>query len=103
MIEKPDGDPGFSAEKNMAIINETIRDNDKLQAKKEKQYSEMVEERADAASYFLQSLLKGGSKGNSPREAALAYYGKKELGRLRGEEIKRKLMSGQYSSADLGQ
>src|SRR3990167_759842 len=90
--EKPDGDVGFDPEHNRKVVEETIKKTDELIAKKKQEYLNAVEERVDAGVYFLKALSKGKYASSDPRTQALKYFGRRELARLRGEEIKRELM-----------
>lgn len=91
MFQNPDGDIGFNPEYNRRIIEETIKKTKKREKELKKQYMEQVEERIDAGVSFLKALAEG--RYNNPHTAAMKYFGRKELARLRGEEIKQELMA----------
>ena len=76
-IEK--GDPGFSPERNKSVIERTIKSYETFRKKKQKEYKDAVGERTDALATYLTSLKSG-----TPLEA---YFGKREMARLRGERI----------------
>lgn len=80
-------DPGFSVENNRRVIEQTIRENEARENILNKKYMEGVEERSDAASYFLRALEKHKYSNMAPHDQALKYFGKKELARLRGQEL----------------
>lgn len=84
---------GFDPEKNRRVIAETIADNKRREQALKKEYLENVEEKVDAGVYFLKKLTTGAYESLTPHEAALKYFGSKELARLRGEEIKQELMA----------
>src|SRR3990167_411641 len=93
MLEKPDGDPGFNPMRNKQIIEDTIKKTDKRIMQLKKEYSEQVEERDDAVSYYLKSLMRHKTYASDPRKAAEYYFGRKELARLRGDEIREQIMN----------
>lgn len=79
-------DPGFDPEHNKRVIEETIRENDLKFKANQKIYDEEVAERAKALSYYIKAIDQGGRNTDISQ-----YFGKKEIARLRGEEIMRKL------------
>lgn len=93
MYQKPDGDIGFSADRNHKVIEDTIKKTKAREKQLKKEYMEKVEERIDASVYFLKKLASGAYESLTPHEAALKYFGRKELARLRGEQIKQELMA----------
>lgn len=82
---KEDGDPGFSPERNKAIIEKTIRKHELNILQKKKDYIEAVRERADAVATYLKSLANG------KEHSVERYFGRQELTRLRGQQIVQKL------------
>ena len=81
---------GFSAERNKAIIEDSIQKYDKTRAQKLKIALGHYEERADAVVSFIKSVDRGkGAQGNLEK-----YFGRKALAYLRGEQIRETLMSG---------
>ena len=82
-----DPDPGFSVEHNRKVIAQTIRENAIREKILKKTYMDRVEERTDAASYFFKALEKGRYSSSTPQEQAIRYFGKKQLARLRGDEL----------------
>jgi len=96
-----DPDPGFNPEHNRQVIADSIKKNDILMRKKRKTYNETLDERIDAAASFLLHLAntKYNPKTDSSNQAALKYFGRKELARLRGEEIKQQIMAELRSNA----
>lgn len=82
---KEGGDVGFSPEKNKYIIEKTIKKHEANIARKIKSYEEQVRERADAVATYLKSVANGKEK------SVDAYFGRRELARLRGQQIIQKL------------
>lgn len=82
-VEK--GEPGFSPERNKAIVEKTIKKMDMMRLKKRKEFAEGVRERADAVDTYLRSRI---AQGSTPIEK---YFGKKWLAHLRGQKILRVL------------
>lgn len=82
----PGGDKGFNPKRNKEIIEATIKKTDDLKRKKEAEYREAVAERSEAAVSYLFSR-----KGAGSRQSVEKYFGKKELARLRAEDILTKL------------
>lgn len=73
-------DPGFSPERNKAIIEGTIKKYEKVRAQKMKKWREGVAERSDAlAQYFTSPKFLSTPFGK--------YFGKKWMAYLRGEKI----------------
>lgn len=93
MYEKPEGDPGFSVEHNRKVIEDTIKATKEREKRLKKEYLNKVEERVDAGVSLLKALASGKYTGVDSNTAALRHFGRKELTRLRGEEIKQELMS----------
>lgn len=82
-----DPDPNFSVEHNRKVIAQTIKENAIREKALRRDYMEGVEERTDAATYFFNALEKGKYSALPAQEAAVKYFGKKELARLRGNEL----------------
>lgn len=81
---------GFSAERNKFIVEQTISDYEAMRLKKAKAQDEAYAERSDAVVTYLKVLDRGqGGESNM-----LKFFGKKELARLQGVEIRQKLMQG---------
>lgn len=78
---KKDGDPDFSPERNKKIVEDSIKEYEFKRAMIQKQFGEHLEERTDAVAYLLKAIDNGKDTN------ALKYFGKKELARLRGEQI----------------
>lgn len=75
------GDPGFSPDRNKATIEACIKKHERNLIRKRKDYIEQIRERSDAvASYFRSQAADSGR----PIEQ---YLGKRNLARLRGEQI----------------
>lgn len=83
-VNKPEG---FSPEYNKYIIDKTIRENDKRRADEKKLLDEALRERTSAITDYLVHL---GSGKSTPVEK---YFGEKELTRLHGEDVLKKIRS----------
>ena len=81
-----DPDPDFDADHNKRVIAKTIKKNEAYRRKKKRAYKEKVDERAEAISTYIQSLKQGGRESDINK-----YFGRREMARLRGEEIMNKL------------
>ena len=88
-----DPEPGFDPKRNRRVIEDSIKKYDKRLLALKKEYSNQVEERVDAVSYFLRKLMQHKSYTSDPRKAAEYYFGRRELAKLRGQEIKEQIMS----------
>lgn len=82
-------DANFSPQRNKAIIEQSIKDYEAMRAKKGTSQDDAFAERADAVVSFLRSMANGHSE-----KSVDQYFGRKALAQLRGEEIRRQLMSG---------
>lgn len=91
MFQNPDGDADFDAAHNLAVIEKTIKLTKEREARLRKEYLEQVEERVDAGISLLKAMSKGKYNSSDPHTAAMKYFGKKELARLRGEEIREEI------------
>lgn len=96
ILKTPEKD--FSPERNKAVVEQTIREYDAMRLAQMKKYDEDYAERSDAVVSYLKSLDAGRGSSNLER-----YFGRKELARLRGLEIRNKLMSGMTLRSRLGQ
>ena len=79
-------DPDFSPEHNQAVIEKTIKDNEKLVKARNKGFDEKAKERTNAVAIYLRSLNQGGKATNHEK-----FFGKKYLAYLRGKEIMEKI------------
>lgn len=77
-----DPDPNFDPEKNKRIIEETIREGEKMRKRRQREHQDLVGERTSAVAQYLKDLGAGNTE-STPQ----AYFGAKELARLRGEQI----------------
>lgn len=77
-----DPDPGFDPEHNKRVIEETIRKNDLLRARKKREGNEKIGERSSAIAQYLADVNDGKTK-----SGVVDYFGRHEIARLRGEEI----------------
>lgn len=85
---------GFSAERNKAIIEQTITDYEAMRAKKAREYDDAYGERSEAVISYLKALDKGGAISAGGQHNMMQYFGKRHLAYLQGLEIKQKLMAG---------
>ena len=80
----PDAD--FDPKHNQAVIEKTIKDNEKLVKARNKVFDEKAKERTNAVAIYLRSLNQGGKATNHEK-----FFGKKYLAYLRGKEIMEKI------------
>lgn len=81
-----DPEPDFDAEHNKKVIADSIKKSEAMARKKEREHGEAVGERSAAVARYLKGLQNG--KASSDVEK---YFGRKELARLRGEQIAKKI------------
>lgn len=86
LYEKPEGDADFNPEHNAQVIADSIKKTDANYRAKKREQNDAISERASAAATYLKSLDTGGKTSN-----LADYFGKRELARLRGEEIKSRI------------
>lgn len=79
----------FNEARNRAIIEKTIRENDALMKKREKEYNKVLDERTEMVAMFMKAKADGGrmQKGGGIE----SYLGKRIMAKLRGEQIVRQL------------
>lgn len=77
-----DADADFDPEHNRRVIEKTIRDSERIRRQKNREFGEKIAERADAAAHFLKGLSEGKTSTSVEK-----YFGRRELARLRGQEI----------------
>ena len=82
MEQNPYGDPNFNPDHNKAVIASTIEKGKRYWRIKKKEYEEKTKERAVAVTAYLKNITQGGGVTNITN-----YFGKREMARLRGEEI----------------
>lgn len=87
-----DADADFDPEHNKQVIEGVIKKTEQEWKRRRKIYGGMLQERSEALSSFLKAREQGG-KGSS----AESYFGKRELARLRGEQVLKQLKK-QYAS-----
>lgn len=80
-------DPLYVERHNKEVIDRTIKKYEAKRAQALKDWRDKAGERSDAVVSYLKHLVNGKS---TPVEH---YFGKKELARLRGDEIRQKLMA----------
>lgn len=77
-----DPDPNFDPLHNMAVIEKTIKDNEKLVQSRNKEAVEGAKERINATAIYLRSINQGGKTTDKDK-----FFGKKYLAYLRGKEV----------------
>jgi hypothetical protein len=85
---KVDPDPNFDPKHNRRIIDEVIKESEKISRQRRREFAEGLGERASALAQFISSVQLGGRN-----EEAEKYFGKKMLNKLKGVEQKRKNQS----------
>ncbi len=73
-------DPNFDPEHNKRVIEETIRDTDKMLRTKEHEHDEAYRERASAVASYLKSISTKGTKPGIEK-----YFGRRYLAYLQGK------------------
>ncbi len=86
-------DPGFSVEHNQRVIAETIRKTKLMAKRKKREWENAARERTNAVAQYVKAIDTG-----TTDKSVLEYFGKQELLRLRGEEIKQSL-TGNFTDA----
>lgn len=76
---KSEPDPDFNEERNRRIIEDSIAETERIQAKKREEFGEQLKERADAVARFIQSVKSGANSSDIQ-----GYFGKKMLEHLSG-------------------
>ncbi len=82
---KEGGDVGFSPVRNRKVIENSIKNHEKNIAIRKKMYRSELFDRANAVDSYLKYCKSGGGK------SLEKYFGRHELARLRGEDIKNQL------------
>ena len=90
-----DPDPGFDPNHNKQVIEESIRLNDRNRRLKSSDYKERLRSRSEAVAQYLKSIDNGQTSSD-----VLKYFGRKEIARLRGEEIRESIL-GKLSDAKI--
>ena len=88
-----DVDSGFNADHNKKVIEETIRINDRNRRLKVSDYKDKLRARTDAVANYVKSVDNGETSSD-----VLKFFGRKEIARLRGEEIRETIL-GKLSNA----
>lgn len=76
-----EGDPGFSPDRNKAVIAESIRKSKEVRRKILVKELDEIRERTDAVATYLKSRMAEGSS------SVEKYFGKRYLAHLRGQKI----------------
>ena len=82
-MDNPDDE--FSPTRHKYIVDGTIKKNEDLRRRKQKDYVELLKERTNVVSYYLKSRMADAGK---PIES---YISRKLLAHLRGQKIVQKL------------
>ncbi len=80
-----DPEPGFSAERNIKVIDQVIKESERNRRRKGREHNEQVRERTSAIAQYLKSLER--DKANGVEK----YFGKKYLSRLAGRDKLRQI------------
>ena len=83
--QNPEGDAGFSEEKNRQVIENTIRKTDRMRRQKRREFEENLQERTWAAAKYLKNVDIGGE--TDP----IKFFGKDYTMYLKGKEVMDKL------------
>jgi len=89
-------DPNFNEKRNREIIEGTIKKNDALRRKHQREFKQKMGERIDMVASYLKSR---GVDGGKPIEK---YLGKRWMARLRGERIIKQLQDALVVRDSLG-
>lgn len=82
---------GYNPARVTAMVEQTIKDNEELEKKIDKEIKDIHDEHADAAISYLRYADKGGSKDVAD------YFGRHEMLRLAGEKwLQRRLLKNNY-------
>lgn len=81
-------DPNFSPQRNKFVVESTIKKHDALIKKKKDMLKDPYMERADAVVTYLKTIERGGVDSKLER-----FFSKKYLAFLRGDDIRKELMS----------
>ena len=79
-------DPNFDPEHNKRVVEETIRETDKMIRSKEHEHDEAYKERASAVASYLKSISQKGTKPGIAR-----YFGRRYLAYLQGKEAMKRI------------
>ena len=85
MEQNPEGDADFNEDRNNEVIADVIKKTDKMRRQKAREFAADNRERSEATAQYLKAL-EGGASTNAEK-----YFGRRELARLRGEEVLNKL------------
>ena len=90
-----DADPDFSPEHNRMVMASVIKKTKDRETQLKKEYMNRVEERIDAGVSLLRAMArrKFNPETDDAHQFAMSHFAKKELARLRGEEILQELKS----------
>lgn len=80
---KVEPDPNFNPAHNRRVIDEVIRETDKIARARRREFAEGIGERASALAQFITSVNLGGKS-----ESAEKYFGKKFLQHLKGDDLR---------------
>ncbi len=86
-------DPGFDADRNKKVITETIANSERNRRLKQADYKDRLMARTGAIATYIKSIDNGQTSMD-----VLKYFGRKEIARLRGEEIRESIL-GKLSNA----
>ena len=79
-----DGDPNFDLERHNALIEKTLKHNERVSRDKRREWEGAMKERAWAATKLIENIKTGGEQN------AEKYFGKNYLNYLKGQQIAEK-------------
>lgn len=86
-------DANFDPEHNKKVIEDTIRKSQIIAARKKREWENKARERTAAVAQYVKAIDTGNTE-----KSVLDYFGRKELARLRGEEIMQSIIA-EFSNA----
>ena|SRR3990167_2547873 len=92
--QNPEGDADFNEDRNNEVIANIIKKTDKMRRQKAREFAAGNRERSEATAQYLKAL-EGGASTNAEK-----YFGRRELARLRGEEVLNKLRNAKEQSGN---
>ena len=83
------GDPGFSPERNKAIVERSIKRYEAMRKKKKHEFDDAYMERADAVVTYLKAIDRGGISTRLDH-----FFTPNQIRKLQGRDIREKIMEG---------
>lgn len=92
-----EADPNFDPDHNMRVIEKTIKDAERMQRQKMREFQEDLGERTEALSKYLTSIEQGGAESDVTK-----YFGKKYKAYLAGKAAIKRMQDGLTSIGEDG-